>query len=642
MFPETFTPKNPIFAKQRAGSLQPLSPTAATLVKFRGGDNPEVTNSLPKWTHGVKDPSISLANLNEQSEALEKKLNGEKPPGLIAKYWAILKLFRQGNKLYKELRNDTNYLPKTAQDDLKQYHRTGRYWLDLVFDNKKTKLMDVVYQGPLAIKAKQQQVSMLPALKKAFDSIPGLESAFIKPVVSFLANRQFKKLEVYTPLLNQVPPLPYAEFEKQINELKKEYDRKYSDDPIKAINKEPIGTGSMGQVYKATTQSGKNIALKLIRPKLTESFLDDYKPYIYYRNLLLKGVSAQSKLQAVQSAESSVALLKGEIHPEDEAVNTNKMQSWAKKLQLVSFQVPEVLASTKFGLAMPYVGEKDFANLTTAAQDKIKVNLAPDLAKFLLLAGSKPLDLHNGNFRSGANQSSHWIDHGRQVNLSENSHDKLLKLMIAAYKSPNSNIELSVWDNALLQPEVRSSLRELLNLDPSKNKQAIQKLDDLSTIPDLKNQVIKQKAGRPNSALTSFNELEKILSQALGQPQVALKKPQLPTLSRFKPIEQLPGPSVLNAWASSAMNISGFAETKLSRTDISQYKQKTAGFLTPYLQATSQKEIDQKLEELANQTAQNLIAWTDTVITDVEKKQLATTLKNAYKLDLPTKPQKTE
>ncbi|MCE3234593.1 MAG: AarF/ABC1/UbiB kinase family protein [Vampirovibrio sp.] len=670
MISELKSPPKPRAEQVLIASSSTLRPPARPSLRFGASDSNTTTAALPSWTKQVKDPPISLPMLMDEALAFEKRLSGPNPPGFFAKIWQGLKLARSGRKLYRELAEESRYLPTAAQKELTRYHRTPGYWWSRLVNPAHARLMDVVYQGPMAIKAKQQAVSLLPLIRDSMNMMETeakKQTGLLKFFLQFparLFNKQIRRLEAYAPLLNQVPALPYAQFEKQLNSLKADYNKSHTKDPITNIEKEPIGTGSMGQVYRATTQHGTKLVMKVIRPNLNEAFLNEYLPYSYYRILLVKGTSPQAKHQAVQNAQNTVDLLKAEIHPEQEAANIRHMKQWADKLQPKAFQIPEVLTASKSGFIMPYVGEKDLADVSPVEQTAFKNKLAPELARFLLLASAKPLDLHNGNIRIG--QPAAWIDHGRQINLTEQNHEALLHLMLAAYKAPKSHPALSIWENALLQPEVRTRMKSLLEISPEANRQALQKLaglekadklsDDVIHQAELKEQLnktrliemispnaqesaaekkLKQQIDEVGQKIQTFNETKVLLTQLLGQPNISTPKAPLPfTRSLPKPEVQ---PSVLYAWASSAMNLPGFSPSKLPQSDTAQYRHKSHGFLVPSLQASSQAETDKKLQTLSDELAEALLSQCKITANQPEKAALTEVMKTALKRDLPVK-----
>jgi hypothetical protein len=631
---------------------------------FKGNDSITPLTSLPEWTKQVQDPSITMPLLSDELNNFIEEVGKLRPLGFFSKIGQGAKLAFQGAKLAfrgRTLRHEiasenSKYLPKEAQQDLSRYHRTLGYWWNRLFNPQQAKLMDVVYQGPLIIKAKQQEVSnLLPLFQQGLKNLTdeqadnNTQERLLNKVVRKLAiwwtKRQISNLECYAPLLNKVPALPYAQFETQLNGLKAEYNQKYADDPIAAIQPDPIGTGSMGQVYKATTKSGKNLVLKVIRPNLTDAYQDGFLPYTYYKTLLITGCTPQAKHQAAYNAQTTVDILKSETRLEEEAANTRQMGDQANKIEARSFEIPKVLVASKTGLILPFVGEKDLADVSPEEQAAVKVKLAPDIARFLLLSAAKPLDLHNGNMRIG--QPAAWIDHGRQINIPEENHQKLLRLMVSAFKAPDTHPNLPIWDSlriwdrALLQADTRNALRELLELNPEENRQALENLNQLEKLTNLDELVTQRKSGisgderaEINKKLKPFTATKIVLSQILGEPNIRTTPGS--GLSVRTPASEYSAPSVLNAWATCAMNLPGFANAGLPPSDVAQYKQKTHGFLVPYLQqAKTLEEFDQQLTELAGILAGALEEQTGDNLNDVEYQQLINTMKEALRNDLP-------
>ena len=686
------SPKHPIHKSAVIPLRQAQPNSRVTLPRFSGKDTVTTTASLPEWTKDVKDPTMTMAQFGQNVEDLSKKYSSE---GKEVSSWSAIKIVFQllpsGFKLWRASKKTSNYLPEKARKDLRRYHWTPSYWYNRLFNSQKANLMDIVYMGPLAIKAKQAEITYLSVNKQNLENaVKTLKNSnqpgILKHIKLWANNRQLKTLATYAPLLNQVPALPYKLFENQLKELETTYNASHTNDPIQTIEKKAIKGGSIGQVHTAKTKSGQIVVLKMVKPDLTESYLNGYRPYLYYARLLAKGTTSEQKHSASSAAQESVDILTKEAHPESEAMNTRKMREWATKLGPLPFEIPNVLTYTKDGLALPFVGDKDFAELSTDEQLRLKSEISPSLAKFLLLSSAKPLDIHDGNMRSGKNgEPVQWIDHGRQFNVNDASNQKMLHLLttsLAVKKDPG----LSHWKSLALQPSVQVKLKELLEIAPVANQKALQNLGNLVSLGNVTEQAKKlndlqnrlrinnyrkqwlkddpnqngvqsmllspEDEAKLNSelqplltSLQPYTETVKLLKQLLGEPDTS--DPKSPSLSRKVIDAKLQDdryvePAVLNAWASCAQNLPGFAEHKLPVEDIRYYQKKMKGFIAPYLEelinvsptVTRTQKNDQKLDALTQTVSEALIDATNSQFSPPEKEQLRLNIKNSLEREL--------
>lgn len=571
---------------------QTLHRTAGDTVFFGAGGSND-------WTKDAKEPSITIPELPK----CEREGSSE---GLTV-YWQT---WQNNRKLTKEKNKAQSLLPKKIQAQLRSYHWSFGYWWDRAFNPANAKLMSVVYSGPAAIKAKQTDVEEFNATtKKVFQelleelddperreqtrkktceksAILGFLFPIAVPIVKYILHQPIKEYQVYERLLSDVPPLPKEQFKADLEALKTEYAKNNPGDKIKKVGNS-IASGSIGQVFWAETNSGKQVILKVVKPDVTVELLNEYKPYFYFLELIKTGKDEQAKKKAVQEAESTVETLIRESRLKEEADNTGKIRQSVRDLGIQSFDIPEVLASTQRGAVFTKVGDMDLIKATTKQEEAFLAKTGLDLCRLLFLESAKPLDLHRGNIRiskDGSTEIPYLIDHGRQANLDPNFHQKLLSLMAAVYAELNFSPEkiyrpnhdsaiifsygLQDWLSLLSKDDIKLKFTALLN---ASNKVALaSKLQNIT----------------PTSPLKDKEELAIALAGFLGY--------------RYKKGYIVGTPSVLNLWSHSIQtgNTKQLSENDLSAQDLNTYRKKMSSFIAPYLWASEGAALsDDKLRD---------------------------------------------
>jgi len=638
------------------------------------------TESLPAWAKEVKAPQINSPKIIKDFQLYAEKVKKDyeikkkKNPKLKPPNEAQLLMSRTGLKcgwnnlkLAKAVLWDDHYLPKESQEALRKYRWTFRYW-SYVLRPWKADLMKTVYRGPIAIKKMQAWAELdVPGrefLRKWKDSIRDMPfyRRWPQRFGLFIATRLFNRLvRDYVPLKSKVPPLPYSQFKKQINDLKESYHKSHPKEKIQSVQEKPIGSGSIAQVYKATvknTDTGqvRPIVIKVVKPNLTEKYLDGFRKNLYYSQMLIMGTDPKMRHVLATEAQRTIDILKEETHPEHEIKNMELMKKIRDDLGIRSFDIPPVLGKTAAGFIMPFVGEKSLAELDSKEQITILNEIGKDLIKFMVLSQAKGLDLHTGNVmvnKVDGKYQVHWIDHGRQANMNPNAFQKYLDLVTHAMMAPKVSQELDDWENMLLNPKTREKMEELLNLNASANEKTLLSLRVLNTQidsqPDFKDKVIQQAkeqykldSEKQNvDGLGQFNSMRKLLSDMLKNPDTNVRKKTDALSTRSQSL--LGVPSILNGWASCAMTQPGFSTAKLPLDDVRQYKVKAVRFLRPYLESRSASngkkvvysdEQSENKTKLAGELAESLLAQTNTQAKDEEKNILIKNISKSLSSDL--------
>ncbi len=625
-------------------------------VRFGQTAADSLTYSLPEWAKSVEKPAVTLADLKETFNTADNKpsKNGSKPS--LADSFKMLKegigKLRRLNKWNQAIRHTSRkYLPAQAKKDLRNYLWTVGLF-DRLFRRNRFEIMSIVHQGPEAIKKRQtiaqrKASTLLPYLQEFVDilsnpqkrkeftaSLPAsakLVLGVLSPFIKYGLNKQIKSIKNEMSLLNNVPPVPQKEFEKELNTLKSQFNSTNPNDPIQEIGK-VLNAGSIGQVFEAKTKSGKTLVLKMAKPKITKEYLEGYKPYLYFMEQLLTSAEPSQQKKAAVAAEQSVTLLKGEIDFKQEAANTQKIRETVSKLGLTGFQVPDVLAATERGMVLPYVGQKDFADMCQPEKDEVLLKMVPDLAKLMLLSPYKPLDIHAGNIRSKDGQSNgvpFLIDHGRQANLNPEAHQKLLRLLVLSeakglYSMFQTPEGIQAAEDALKLDERRhqkalsilAQLKELHLIHGFEDELRKYETSDKPTPKELieklqkKQALIYQKATQIEQHAKLVLELQPSISELFGLPPVRTKNA---VGNGYDEQSKYKLPTLLNAWGNAlpetnSQNGQGLSTQTIPRSDLYNYHMKMAAIMRPYFwtetNAEENKTLREKLSTLTRQDFQ--------------------------------------
>lgn len=611
------------------------------------------SNALPDWTKGVNDPKatdLDLQKLKEkQQEAfmqkgedkVDQKNKGQntkaqnkafktRSPFTVLK--ALYQTGRMKNKIAHELeRTSEKYLPEVNKKALSRYKFNPRSWYFKLYPFAGPDLKRLRMQGPDAVKEAQdkaqressvdkpaseemvQRIETILKNKKEFDKqykeLNWPQKQLMKAVLrifAFYEKRQINRINRDTKVLNQVPPLPKKEFQKQLDELKDIYNKKHTNDPIVEIG-DAIKAGSVGQVFGGKTKSGKKLVLKVVKPEITPQYLDDYRKFLYFRYLVKNGTEQATKKQAALQIANIVELLKEEANPEQENKNTQAMKKAVSSMGITSFDVPEISASSKHGFIMPYVGDKDFQEISDSeTRTKHVNNITPDLLRFLTFSNAKPLDIHAGNVRIG--EKPFLIDHGRQANLNADVHKALLNLLTVAYAHGNSDTHYLAKSK-----EVRQALKALYQLKPNAESDYLKSLNNLDQLEQTSG--VAEKQALEKELQPDIEKVSNLICELLDNPEERGwdkhygKKSQQTNLRPF----------LLTTWTnytskSNELGLPALTDKPIAAQDLERYQKRTRDFMQSYFPSpykNSQKVGLQQDKELVaalrNEQPDNLV-----------------------------------
>lgn len=344
----------------------------------------------------------------------------------------------------------------------------------------------VSLQGASRVKAAQSRVMALKEQKPFIEDhreqlsnlianpeIPWSARQFYRLERYILCDRPLKLFKTYGPLLDRVPhfSLRDAEIQAALQPLIHEYEGK-TGRKIRKIESEPIGSGSIAQVFKAEDDHGRELAIKLLRPDAKASVVDQLTDYNYFMNVIETGWD--NRVDAYRSALKKTELLKAELRLSREKEIADRLRDFIGYLNRlnpanpVNLKIPVFYASSERG------NIQEFISTAPLSQDQNKeilyrnlLTIGPAFLRILALSSVVPLDPHHGNFThadeaKGIPPSA--LDHGRSVavNPSEFEDFNRLRLSLLAMDGVSRGYRMDCQFGIQFNQEQRQALRELL------------------------------------------------------------------------------------------------------------------------------------------------------------------------------------
>lgn len=217
-------------------------------------------------------------------------------------------------------------------------------------------------------------------------------------------------------LQDEVPPFD-PEQAKEI--IKEELDQQISELFIE-FTAEPVAAASLAQVHRATLNSGAEIAIKVQRPKVAETFQKDINLLYRLARLLERYIGLAEQMRLVDAVEEFERLIKLELDFRVEAKNAQRLRrAFAADFRL---KIPRVYYATKHLLILEWLdGIKidELDKLQEAGYDPKKLArlLAEAYIEQILHLGVFHADPHPGNILVLSQRRLGFLDLGLIGNL---------------------------------------------------------------------------------------------------------------------------------------------------------------------------------------------------------------------------------
>jgi ubiquinone biosynthesis protein len=227
------------------------------------------------------------------------------------------------------------------------------------------------------------------------------------------------------------------------------------DDVYEYINEEPIGVASIGVVYKARLKSGEDVVIKVRRPNISETIVNDFEIISFIVNKIEK-VSEEFRYLGVSRAINDFfKSIQLELNFLFEANNNRKLKNNISKIDTENiFKIPNVYKeySSEKILVMEFLDGTPFNEIENIEDYPVlKEKLLKGIKLFLhtmLTDGFFHADLHGGNFFNLKNDQIGLIDFGLVGVLSKKNRSNLVAILFAILTNNYENLVFEFLDVA--------------------------------------------------------------------------------------------------------------------------------------------------------------------------------------------------
>ncbi|MFB4163370.1 ABC1 kinase family protein [Alteribacillus sp. JSM 102045] len=255
-------------------------------------------------------------------------------------------------------------------------------------------------------------------------------------------------IEELEKLQDEVPPFPY-EYSKQIIES----DLSCSlHDVFSHFSEEPLAAASIGQVYYAVLNDGREAAVKISRPNIKETIEKDIDILRDLARLFTQRFQWARYYRLQDIIEEYVDAIRDEVDYYVEARNTEKMKNHMADFS--NIEIPDVVDnySSRRVLTMSFTRGVKLSELSAADKEFNTKSLARTLTDaFLnqvLVNGFFHSDPHPGNIIFTGYDKAAFIDFGQIGRLNKAMRKQFINYIIAMTKKQPDLVANAIYDMA--------------------------------------------------------------------------------------------------------------------------------------------------------------------------------------------------
>lgn len=257
-------------------------------------------------------------------------------------------------------------------------------------------------------------------------------------------------LKALESLQDNVEEIPYSEVQKIVEE---EIGQRISK-AFESFDVEPLASASIGQVHRAVLRSGKQVAVKIQRPGVRKSFIEDLDTLKELTDVAVKHNKTAKKYAVNDILDELRFILLNELDYVKEAENLIALGKNMEKYPKIVIPQPVEGYSTSKILTMDYV---DGQKITTISPiSRIETNYKPLVdelvaayLKQIIFDGFAHADPHPGNVHLTKDNKIALMDLGMVAKFGPELRENILKLLIAISKyngEETSNVLLKMSD----------------------------------------------------------------------------------------------------------------------------------------------------------------------------------------------------
>ncbi|MCA9841256.1 MAG: hypothetical protein KC475_03970 [Cyanobacteria bacterium HKST-UBA03] len=403
---------------------------------------PPPVDEKDRVLNSVIEPTLTLYDFFEQ-------MHSKTAAGYVSKIpHRLLMKIKLGATVLKGLW----YLPWSSKKRILTYPFSRTFWAE---DRKQgtgqvfRRLLS--YAGPPVVKSFQRVANAMLQMEADADyaqrlmeqaapaALPSGDGSTLGNIFGF-TDGQFKKLKglataALVPLLDQVPPLPFPAVQKDIESILAEHNRQHPQTPLSLdqVNPTPIGSGSVAQIYEVREANGRKKAIKVFRPDVNTTYVNDYMKTIYFFVIMFLGRKHRDVARIV--ARQTATSLEQEVNAGFEQHGAAHIRHSLDELDNDGLFVPRIYTTTGRGMVMDYIDGTPLHRSSRAKQEQAVGDHAATLLRMTAVSVSKHNDLHPGNLLvdNTAPDTTRpvpvaLIDFGRVIHLHPTTNRLLLNL----------------------------------------------------------------------------------------------------------------------------------------------------------------------------------------------------------------------
>ena len=239
-------------------------------------------------------------------------------------------------------------------------------------------------------------------------------------------------LKALARLQDKVKPFPYAEVEQIVeSELGVRISKAFS-----RFDREPIAGASLGQVHTAALRDGFEVVVKVQRPNVTETVVDDFEVLAQIASFLDKHTEIGRRHRFCEIVEELRTTIMYELNYEREAQSLVAVGKNLAEFDLIVIPQPIMDFSTKKVLTMEKIDGMKITSLSPIARlemDNLAVaeQLFKAYLKQVLVDGLFHADPHAGNVFITDDGKVALLDLGMVGHTTPSMQNNLLKILIS-------------------------------------------------------------------------------------------------------------------------------------------------------------------------------------------------------------------
>jgi ubiquinone biosynthesis protein len=269
-------------------------------------------------------------------------------------------------------------------------------------------------------------------------------------------------------LQDKVKPFSFAEVEGIVqSELGVRISKAFA-----FFSSEPLAAASLGQVHRATLRDGRDVVVKVQRPRIREQIAEDFEVIEELLAFMKSHTRLARRYQFDKILDEFQRTLLHELDYQREAANLRMIADNLREFPRIRVPLPIADYTTRSVLTMEYVSGQKITKLTPLARTELDGRgLAEELFKAylkqVLVDGLFHADPHPGNVYLTEEQEVALLDLGMVGRVAPGMQEKLIRLLLAVAEGRSEEagtiaIQISETTEVFDEVEFRRQLATLI------------------------------------------------------------------------------------------------------------------------------------------------------------------------------------